>query len=172
MSIRTKPLLLVPRFSASAPLRSLLHAAWWARPSSPRPDDGKHAGSFSFACEEFIEVAWRKEGGEFEGRGGSAPADLQVRWVPGELEIREKTMLKQGAQKGGPKGENKWLKHQSDRAGSIQMQFATFHENSKYHRKYFYLGSHFRRFVVHFSSLFSKSGRRGPGPRPKMLKRH
>ena len=38
LSIRTKPLLLEPRFSASAPLRSLLHAAWWARPLSPRPD--------------------------------------------------------------------------------------------------------------------------------------
>ena len=42
MSIRTKPLLLEPRFSASAPLRGLLHAAWWARPSSPRPDSGKY----------------------------------------------------------------------------------------------------------------------------------
>ena len=35
---RTQLLLLVLRFSASAPLRGLLLAAWWARPSSPRPD--------------------------------------------------------------------------------------------------------------------------------------
>ena len=27
---------------ASAPLRGLLLAAWWARPSSPRPDSGKY----------------------------------------------------------------------------------------------------------------------------------
>ena len=79
-------------------------------------------------------------------------------------------MLKQGAQKGGPKGENKWLKHQSDRAGSIQMQFATFHENSKYHRKCLYFGSHFRSFLVPFSRLFPKSGPRGTGPHPKVLK--
>ena len=32
LSIRTKPLLLEPRFSASAPLRGLLHAAWWVVP--------------------------------------------------------------------------------------------------------------------------------------------
>ena len=42
LSIRTKPLLLVPRFSASAPLHGFRHAAWWARPSSPRPDSGKY----------------------------------------------------------------------------------------------------------------------------------
>ena len=38
MITRTKLLLLVPRMPASAPLRGLLLAAWWARPSSPRPD--------------------------------------------------------------------------------------------------------------------------------------
>ena len=37
-------------------------------------DDGKHAGSFtsSFACDEFIEGAWRLQEGGFEG--GSAVA--------------------------------------------------------------------------------------------------
>ena len=81
-------------------------------------------------------------------------------------------MLKRGAQKGRPKGENKWLKHQSDRAGSIQMHLATFHENSKYHRKCLHFGSHFRSLWVPFSSLLLQSGPRGPGPRPKALKVH
>jgi hypothetical protein len=44
-------------------------------------------------------------------------------------------MLKEGAQKGGPKGENKWLKHQSAHACAVQTQLATFHENSEYPRK-------------------------------------
>ena len=35
---RRELLLLVPRSPASAPLRGFLRAAWWARPSSPRPD--------------------------------------------------------------------------------------------------------------------------------------
>ena len=30
-------------------------------------DHGKHAGSFSFACEEFVGGAWRLSRGEFEG---------------------------------------------------------------------------------------------------------
>ena len=38
LSSRTKPLSLVPQMPASASLRGLLRAAWWARPSSPRPD--------------------------------------------------------------------------------------------------------------------------------------
>ena len=32
-------------------------------------DDGKPAGSFSFACEELIAGAWRLRRGEFEGGG-------------------------------------------------------------------------------------------------------
>ena len=44
MSIRTKPLLLEPRFSASAPLRGFLHAAWWV---VPRPAAGSTSPSAS-----------------------------------------------------------------------------------------------------------------------------
>ena len=43
-SIRTKPLLLEPRFSASAPLRGFLHAAWWV---VPRPAAGSTSPSAS-----------------------------------------------------------------------------------------------------------------------------
>ena len=81
-------------------------------------------------------------------------------------------MLKQGAPKGGPKGENKWLEVYLEWAGAVQTLFATFHENSKYHRKCLYFGSHFRSFLVPFSSLFPKSGQRDPGPCPKVLKVH
>ena len=83
-----------------------------------------------------------------------------------------KSMLKRRCQKGGPKGENKWLDVYLEWAGAVQTLFATFHENSKYHRKCLHLGSHFRSFLVPFSSLFPKSGQRGPGPRPKVLKVH
>ena len=81
-------------------------------------------------------------------------------------------MLERGAQKGGPKGENKWLDVYLEWAGAVQTLFATFHENSKYHRKCLYFGSHFRSLLVPFSRLFPKSGQRGPGPRPKVLKVH
>ena len=81
-------------------------------------------------------------------------------------------MLKQGAQKGGPKGENKWLKHQSDRAGTIQMHLATFHGNSKYQRKCLYFGSNFRSLWVPVSGLLPKSDPRGPRPGPRVVKVH
>ena len=83
-----------------------------------------------------------------------------------------KLMLKRGAQKGGAKGENKWLDVHLEWAGAVQTLFATFHENSKYHRKCLYFGSHIRSFFVPFSSLFPQSGQRGPGPRPKVPKVH
>ena len=81
-------------------------------------------------------------------------------------------MLKRGAQKGRPKGDNKWLDVHLEWAGAVQTLFATFHENSKSQRKCLHLGSHFRYLLVPFSSLFPKSGQRGPGPRPKVLKVH
>ena len=37
--------------------------------ASTAADDGKHAGSFSFACEELVAGAWRLRRGEFEGGG-------------------------------------------------------------------------------------------------------
>ena len=90
----------------------------------------------------------------------------------GAAKIIEKTILKPGTQKGGHKGENEWPEPQSDRAGVVQTQFATFCENLKFHRKCLHLGSHFRSFLVPFSCLFPKRDRRGPGPRLKVLKRH
>ena len=53
----------------------------------------------------------------------------------GGPKIIRKSMLKRGAQKGGPKGENKWLDVHLEWAGAVRTLFATFHENSKYHRK-------------------------------------
>ena len=89
---------------------------------------------------------------------------------PGEPKINEKAMLNRGAQKGGPKGENKCLEVYLEWAGAVQTLFATFHENSKYHRKCLCFGSHFGSLLVPFSSLFPKSGQTGPGRRPKVLK--
>ena len=89
--------------------------------------------------------------------GVRADADMSesVKWAPpGEPKIMRKSMLKRGTQKGGPKGENKWLDVHLEWAGAVQTLFATFHENSKYHRKGLYFGSHFRSFVVPVSSLF------------------
>ncbi len=81
-------------------------------------------------------------------------------------------MLKRRVQKGRPKGANKWLDVHLEWAGAVQTLFATFHENSKYHRKCLYCGSHFLSLLVPFSNLFPQSGQRGPGPRPKVLKVH
>ena len=83
-----------------------------------------------------------------------------------------KPVLKQGGQKGGPKDENKWPEPQSDRAGSVQTQFATFHENSKYHRRCLHFGYLCLSLLILLSSLFPKSRQRGPGPRPKVLQSH
>ena len=58
--------------------------------------------------------------------------------------------------------ESKWLRTES----------ATFHKTLKHQWTYLYLGSQFRSFSLPFSSLFPTSGHRGPGPHPKVIKRH
>ena len=76
-------------------------------------------------------------------------------------------MLKQGAQKGGPKGENKWLKHQSAHACAVQTHLATFHENSEYHRKCLHFGSHFQSLWVLFRAFCFKVAQGVQGRAPK-----
>ena len=63
----------------SPPIGSLGFPRGRVRPLCGRvADDEKHAGSFRFACEEFVGGAWRFERGEFEGGGSRGRAALQI----------------------------------------------------------------------------------------------
>ena len=75
----------------------------------------------------------------------------------GGPKIIRKSMLKRGAQKGGSKGEHKWLEHslfchllliriEPARSKRCLQLSTTFHKNLKYHRKCLHLGSHLGHF--------------------------
>ena len=81
-------------------------------------------------------------------------------------------MAKRRSKSGGKKTENECPEPQSARACAVQTLFVTFWENSKFQRKYIHFSSLFLSFFVHFSSIFQKSLKRGPGSRPRVLKRH
>ena len=65
--------------------------------------------------------------------------------------LDQKIVKKTRGTHGRPKGENKRPEPQSDRAGAVQTLFATFHTNSKYHRKCLHSWSHFLLILVPFS---------------------
>ena len=81
-------------------------------------------------------------------------------------------MQKRKGESGGTQPENEWPELQSARACAVETQFPTFWENSKFHRKCIHSSSLFQSFFVPLSSLFPKSRKRGPGSRPRVLKRH
>ena len=81
-------------------------------------------------------------------------------------------MAKRKSKSGGEKTENECPEPQSARACAVQTLFVTFWENSKFHRKYIHFSSLFLSFFVPFSSIFQESLKRGPGSRPRVLKRH
>ena len=69
--------------------------------------------------------------GAFKGLPALAPT--RENGGPGGPKNHKKNDAKTKGSKGSPKSENKRLEPQSDRAGAVQTQFATFHTNSKYH---------------------------------------
>ena len=82
--------------------------------------------------------------------------------------IIRKSMLKRGAQKGGSKGEHKWLEHslfchflliriEPARSKRCLQLSTTFHKNLTYHRKCLHLGSRFGSFLKHIAERNPKS---------------
>ena len=105
-------------------------------------------------------------------RGGAPPcwgalADLQVRDSILWFKIVETMMIKRGAQKEGAKDENKRPEPQSARAGSVQMQFATFHEDSTIHRKSLNCAYPFSIILCTFPGAFAKKWSKGSRARPQ-----
>ena len=92
--------------------------------------------------------------------------------LPAGPKNHTKTMQKRKGKSGDTKPENKWPEPQSARACAVETQFSTLWENSKFHRKCIHFSSLFLSFCIPFSSLFQKSRKRGPGSRPRVLKRH
>ena len=91
---------------------------------------------------------------------------------PGGAKNHQKTMQKRKGKSGDTKRENEWPEPQSARACAVETQFSTFWENATFHRKCIHPSSLFLSFFIPFSSLFQKSRKRGPGSRPRILKRH
>ena len=86
----------------------------------------------------------------------------------GGPKIIRKSMLKRGAQKGGSKGEHKWLEHslfchllliriEPARSKRCLQLSTTSHKNLKCHRKCLHLGSHFGSFLKHIAERNPKS---------------
>ena len=91
-------------------------------------------------------------------------------WSPRKIQKTQKNDAKMDEQNGGTEPENQGPEPQSARAGAVETHFRIFWRNSKNHEKCIHFSFLFRLFFAHFSRLFGKSRKTGPGSVPRATK--